>query len=144
MTRRDEIDSEIRNQAVRLYSQCVALFELPRMVYTKIITDNSLRKNPYRVSEDRIKRVINTMPEFQQNKDLAKVKYRCKECFEADCYTDEGMLTTGRVEIACGSMWERDDETDIIGAGVHLDNMETMEWLEIPEEVLKKYFEPVN
>lgn len=69
MTRRDEIDSEIRNQAVRLYPQCVALFELPRMVYTKIITDNSLRKNLYRVSEDRIKRVINTMPEFQQNKD---------------------------------------------------------------------------
>lgn len=64
MTRRDEIDSEIRNQAVRLYPKCVALFELPLMVYTKIITDNSMRKKPYRVSVDRIKRVINTMSEF--------------------------------------------------------------------------------
>ncbi|KJJ65473.1 hypothetical protein [Clostridium sp. FS41] len=65
MTRRDEIDSEIRNQAVRLYPKCVALFELPRMVYTKIIADNSLRKRPYRVSEDRIRKVISTMSEFQ-------------------------------------------------------------------------------
>ena len=64
MTRRDEIDSEIRNQAVRLYPKCVAMFELPLMVYTKIITDNSMRKKPYRVSVDRIKRVINTMSEF--------------------------------------------------------------------------------
>ncbi|ANU47225.1 hypothetical protein ADH76_20910 [Enterocloster clostridioformis] len=72
------------------------------------------------------------------------MKYRCKECFKVDCYTDEGMLTIGRVEIAYGSVWERDDETDIIGAGVHLDNVETMEWLEIPDDDLVKYFEPLN
>ena len=72
------------------------------------------------------------------------MKYRCKECFEVDCYTDERMLTIGRVKIAYGSVWERDDETDIIGAGVHLDNVETMEWLEIPHEDLNRYFEQVN
>ena len=72
------------------------------------------------------------------------MKYRCKESFELDCYTDEDMLTIGRVEIACESTWERDDETDIIGGEVHLDNPETMEWLEISEEDLKRYFEPLT
>lgn len=41
MTRRDEIDAEIRNQAVRLYSRCTALFELPTMVYWQIMQDNT-------------------------------------------------------------------------------------------------------
>lgn len=72
------------------------------------------------------------------------MKYRCKEYFEIDCYTEECMLTIGRVEIACGSTWERDDETDIIGGEVHLDNVETMEWLEIPKEDLERYFEPLT
>lgn len=65
MTRREEIDLEIRQQALRLYPKCVALFELPHMIYAQILKDNELRKKPYRVSEDRIRRVIGTMPEFQ-------------------------------------------------------------------------------
>ena len=51
------------------------------------------------------------------------------------------MVTEDRIEISRGSIWERDDETDIIGAGVHLDNTETMEWLEISEKDLEEYFE---
>jgi len=65
MTRKDEIDLEIRRQALRLYPKCVALFQLPRMVYAQIMLDNTMRKQPYRVSEDRIKKVINSMTEFQ-------------------------------------------------------------------------------
>lgn len=64
MTRTDEINAEIRNQAVRLYPKCTALFELPLMVYSKIMQDNVTRKNPYRVSEQRIKKIIQAMPEF--------------------------------------------------------------------------------
>lgn len=64
MTRAEEISAEIRRQAVRLYPQCVALFELPLMVYAQIMQDNTTRKNPYRVSEQRIKQIIQTMPEF--------------------------------------------------------------------------------
>lgn len=64
MTRNEEIDLEIRNQAVRLYPKCVALFELPMMVYTQIIMDNSTRKKPFRVSETRICKIIGAMPEF--------------------------------------------------------------------------------
>ena len=65
MTRSEEIDLEIRNQAVRLYPKCAALFELPMMVYSKIVEDNATRKRPYRVSEARIRKVILSMEEFQ-------------------------------------------------------------------------------
>ena len=65
MTRSEEIDLEIRNQAVRLYPKCAALFELPMMVYSKIVEDNATRKRPYRVSEARVRKVIGSMPEFQ-------------------------------------------------------------------------------
>ena len=61
MTRSEEIDLEIRNQAVRLYPKCAALFELPMMVYSKIVEDNATRKRPYRVSETRIRKVILSM-----------------------------------------------------------------------------------
>ncbi len=64
MNRRDEIDAEIRRQAVRLYPKCAALFELPLMVYSQIAADNALRRNPYRVSEARIRKIIGSMPEF--------------------------------------------------------------------------------
>lgn len=64
MTRNEEIDLEIRQQAIRLYPKCVALFELPLMVYTQIMQDNATRKRPYRVSEARIKKIIGSMPEF--------------------------------------------------------------------------------
>ena len=65
MTRSEEIDLEIRNQAVRLYPKCAALFELPMMVYSKIVEDNATRKRPYRVSGTRIRKVILSMEEFQ-------------------------------------------------------------------------------
>lgn len=65
MTRRDEIDLEIRQQAVRLYPKCAALFELPLMVYAQIMQDNPTRKRPYRLSEAQVRKIIGTMPEFQ-------------------------------------------------------------------------------
>lgn len=65
MTRNDEIELEIRKQAICLYPKCAALFELPHMVYAQIISDNPMRKKPFRVSEDRVKKVIGSMPEFQ-------------------------------------------------------------------------------
>lgn len=64
MTRREEIDLEIRRQALRLYPRCVALFEIPLMVYAQIMEDNTTRRNPYRVSEARIRKIISSMPEL--------------------------------------------------------------------------------
>lgn len=66
MTRREEIDLEIRRQALRLLPRCTALFELPMMVYTQIIMDNATRRKPYRVSEAQIRKIIGTMPEFNK------------------------------------------------------------------------------
>lgn len=66
MTRNEEIDLEIRQQALRLYPKCTALFELPLMVYSQIMSDNTIRRRPYRVSEARIRKTIGSMPEFQQ------------------------------------------------------------------------------
>lgn len=66
ITRTEEIECEVRRLAVRLYPECVALFELPRMVYSQIMQDNTFRSKPYRVSEERIKKIIGTMPEFKQ------------------------------------------------------------------------------
>ena len=66
MTRNEEIDLEIRRQALRLYPRCAALFELPLMVYAQIIQDNTTRKNPYRVSEARIRKIIGSMAEFNR------------------------------------------------------------------------------
>ena len=65
MTRTEELELEVRNQALRLWPKCVALFELPLMVYTQIMQDNATRRKPYRISEARIKKIIGTMPEFQ-------------------------------------------------------------------------------
>lgn len=61
MTRNEEIEIEIRNQAVKLYPKCVALFELPLMVYNQIIADNNLRNKPYKLGFARVQKVINTM-----------------------------------------------------------------------------------
>ena len=64
MTRTEEIEMEVRNQAVKLYPKCAGLFELPLMVYSQIVQDNETRRKPYRISVDRCKRIILAMPEF--------------------------------------------------------------------------------
>ena len=64
MTRKEEIEMEVRNQAIKLYPKCAALFELPLMVYSQIVQDNETRRKPYRISVDRCKRIILAMPEF--------------------------------------------------------------------------------
>ena len=71
LTRNEEIELEIRQQALKLYPKCVALFELPLMVYAEIVKGNTTRKRPYRVSENRIRKVIGTMPEFKQEETIS-------------------------------------------------------------------------
>ena len=78
MTRKDEIEMEIRNQAVRLYPSCVALFELPAMVYEQIVKDNETRKKPYRVSIERCSKVIQTMNFQTDHKDTSSPPRRLR------------------------------------------------------------------
>ncbi len=61
MTRKEEIEFEIVRLAKKLYPQCVALFELPKMIYVQIMIDNDFRKKPYRVSFERIQRIVGEM-----------------------------------------------------------------------------------
>ena len=65
MTRTGEIELEIRNQAVRLYPKCAALFELPAMICAQIMEDNKTRIKPYKISFDRVKKVVTTMTESE-------------------------------------------------------------------------------
>ena len=46
MTRSEEIELEIHQQAVRLYPKCAALFELPLMVYTQIMRTTPRTSGP--------------------------------------------------------------------------------------------------
>lgn len=72
------------------------------------------------------------------------MKYRCINSFTVDRYDGNGFTTDGFTEISRNSIWERDDEMNIIGGAIHLDNPETMEWLEISKSDLEEYFEPLN
>lgn len=63
MTRNQEIDLEIQRLASKLFPKCHALFELPMMIYSQILMDNFTRRAPYRVSEGRIKRIVQQMVE---------------------------------------------------------------------------------
>ena len=72
------------------------------------------------------------------------MKYRCKKDFPIEIYDEHGMPTTEYRDIKSGTVWTRDDNADYIGGEVHLDNEETMEWIEISHETLREYFEELN
>ena len=65
MGRHQEIELEIRRQAIRLEPKAAALFELPRLVYAKIVEDNATRKKPFKIGYARVQKVIRSMAEFQ-------------------------------------------------------------------------------
>lgn len=72
------------------------------------------------------------------------MKYRCKKDFPIEIYDENGMPTTEYRDIKSGTVWTRDDNADYIGGEVHLDNEETMGWIEISHETLREYFEELN
>lgn len=63
MTRNQEIDQEVQRLLKKLLPDCHALFELPSLVYARIMKDNTTRKHPYRVSYQRIERIMHQMSE---------------------------------------------------------------------------------
>lgn len=69
--------------------------------------------------------------------------YKCIKGFEVENYDIDGFGTGEFTVVAAGSLWERDNSTDIIGGEVHLDSMDFNKWLEITADRLSKYFEPV-
>lgn len=72
------------------------------------------------------------------------MKYRCKKDFQIEIYDEHCMPTMEYGDIKSGTVWTRDDNADYIVGEVHLDNEETMEWIEISHETLREYFEELN
>ena len=72
------------------------------------------------------------------------MKYRCKKDFPIEIYDEYDMPTMAYTDIKSGTVWTRDDNENYIGGEVHLDNEETMEWIEISHETLSEYFEELN
>ena len=72
-------------------------------------------------------------------------KYRCKVGFALDRYDDDGRLMEGYEEFEEGSVFECSEDGFRIAGGpdtVHLENGK--QWLEITQEHLEAFFEPVD
>ena len=70
-TYQETIDIEIRQLAHKLKGNCIALFQLPLMIYNQIMLDNQTRKKPFRVSFKRIEDMVHSMPELYEDKQNA-------------------------------------------------------------------------
>lgn len=74
--------------------------------------------------------------------------YICKERFSMELVDDNGFFPELRMEVGEGTIWERsEDPYRFVGADdtVRLIGRKAMQgnWIEITEEHLKEYFEPL-
>lgn len=72
------------------------------------------------------------------------MKYKCiKEMLLPKCDGNGFEIPNKYGFVIVGSMWERNDDSSIIGADVHLDSLDddtSFDWLEITFEDLEKNF----
>lgn len=66
--------------------------------------------------------------------------YECVNDFQIEKYDEHGFPTCEYLTVKIGSKWERDDDTDIIGGEVHLENVDGSQWIEISNDTLMDYF----
>lgn len=71
------------------------------------------------------------------------MKYRCIKSFFISDADGDGFDTGKTVEIKENTVWEV-TEDNYTGNDFHLENCNSLEWLEIPYEYLKEYFEEVT
>lgn len=72
------------------------------------------------------------------------MKYRCIQRFTVPKCDDDGFETDEECIIEENSIWERSNsKSRIVGGEVRLDN-DNCDWLEISNESLKSYFEPMK
>lgn len=74
--------------------------------------------------------------------------YICKKGFMLELVDDDGGFTEEQMEIEEGTLWERSvDPYRFVGAddSVRLEGLKEMKgnWMEITEDHLKEYFEPL-
>ena len=73
------------------------------------------------------------------------MRYRCKVGFSVDRYDDDGRDMEEYEDIEVGSVFERSEDSFRIAGGpdtIHLVN--GIQWLEITQEHLDEFFEPVE
>lgn len=71
------------------------------------------------------------------------MKYKCIKDLSIPILDENWYEETGKyIIVKAGQIWIRDDETNNIGADVHLD-YEDGNWIEISNETLKECFELV-
>lgn len=68
-------------------------------------------------------------------------EYKCTENFSIELYDSDGFPTEEYKEIDIGTIWYRDDESNIIGGEIHLESTGDLGWLEISLERLQERFE---
>lgn len=73
------------------------------------------------------------------------MKYRCKAGFLIDRYDDDGHDMEEYEEIEEGTVFEKSEDAFRIAGGpdtIHLEN--GIQWIEITQEHLEEYFEPLE
>lgn len=66
--------------------------------------------------------------------------YKCIKDFTLEKYDDHGFPTGEYMTINKGSKWRIDKKTNIIGGEIHLDDVESEQWIEIPKETFQSFF----
>lgn len=65
----------------------------------------------------------------------------CTESFSVPKYDEHGFMDeTKCITVEQGSVWYIDSDCSIIGADIHLENDDTLQWLEISNETFKNNF----
>ncbi len=78
------------------------------------------------------------------------MRYKCiKEMCLPKCDDNGFEIPNECGSVTVGSIWERDDETDLIGGDAHLDCLDPLDntdlgWIEISSEMLSEYFVPIE
>lgn len=76
------------------------------------------------------------------------MRYKCIKDFSVAKYDDDGFLIENEyVNIEIGSVWEAGDADNMMIGGldhIHLDNINDYSWLEIPKEMIDKYFNQIK
>ena len=67
-------------------------------------------------------------------------KYRCIEALVLNVVNGDGFETGDWEIVPVGSIWELNNDVNLIGGENHLQS-EGLTWIEITNEELKKYFE---
>lgn len=71
------------------------------------------------------------------------MKYKCIKDCAVEMYNENGFGTGEYMNIDIGSIWEQSDD-NYLGAEIHLDNPDGLQWIELDNETFEECFEVVE